>query len=136
MGVNVELRDALICDDVRFEMSGKLMLIGVYSSEINVDSFPQKIRIKLYVTFRALKSKSKLEFRLVDDGVPQPPFSSVEVEAIRDNQLNLTQGVPITGPLIEVEKRTVLAFEGRVDSGDWVPLSAVLVSALAESTPE
>lgn len=36
---------SLFCDDVRIEMNGKVMVIGIYADQLIVPAFPQRIRV-------------------------------------------------------------------------------------------
>jgi hypothetical protein len=46
----ISVAKALVCDDVRVEIGGKVMLIGVYpANDIAVPSFPADIILSYYV---------------------------------------------------------------------------------------
>ncbi len=52
----------VLCDDIRFENNGKLMLIGVYSDVVQVFKLPLQLRsLGLAVRAKAL-SKGRIEF--------------------------------------------------------------------------
>ena len=40
---------AIVCDDVRLEVNGKQIIIGVYNSDIRLDSYPSTIMLTLWL---------------------------------------------------------------------------------------
>lgn len=48
---------AFICDDVRAEVTGKLIFIGVYPNSIGVGEFPAKVRVQLVLAFHTVRSE-------------------------------------------------------------------------------
>ena|ERR1700733_4642203 len=42
------IRNVIVCDDIRREDNGKLILIGVYSDQILIDSFPAVLTFTIY----------------------------------------------------------------------------------------
>ena len=43
----VKLDYAILCDDIRKEDNGKMMLIGIYSGDILVPTFPSKLPLSM-----------------------------------------------------------------------------------------
>ena len=50
---NLVVQSALICEDVRTELNGKLILIGVYSSDIGVPQFPTRMNLSVWMQLYA-----------------------------------------------------------------------------------
>lgn len=64
--IEIKPRYAIICDDVRVEDNGKLILIGVYSDEILVPRFPMAISLTFWVEFESIGLGEQLcEYRVV-----------------------------------------------------------------------
>lgn len=45
----ISITSCVICDDIRYEDNAKVLLIGVYSGEIGVDSFPATMPLRVYL---------------------------------------------------------------------------------------
>lgn len=48
--MTLTVQSAFVCDDVRQEINGKLIFIGVYNEELQVPSFPASIRLTVVMT--------------------------------------------------------------------------------------
>ena len=48
-----KIETVLVCDDVRRELSGKDILIGVYSGGIGIPTLPAPINVAFWITLRA-----------------------------------------------------------------------------------
>lgn len=53
MPPNPKIEIVLVCDDVRRELSGKDILIGVYSGSIAFPILPAKMNVAFWITLRA-----------------------------------------------------------------------------------
>src|SRR4051794_4058924 len=47
---NVRFETAIVCDDIRREDNGKEILIGVYSGDITVATFPANLRLFFWIS--------------------------------------------------------------------------------------
>ncbi|MCE2524123.1 MAG: tetratricopeptide repeat protein, partial [Rhodobacteraceae bacterium] len=47
--MKVERIHVMFCDDIRLEVGGKLILIGVYGSELAVDEFPKDLELTIFI---------------------------------------------------------------------------------------
>ncbi len=64
----ITVNKALICDDVRVEIGGKLMLIGVYpADDVAVSSFPTDIFLYSYVEATSTDARTCLGVGIVED---------------------------------------------------------------------
>jgi hypothetical protein len=64
------IKQCVVCDDIRREISGKDILIGVYGSGINVASFPSPLALAFWMQFDssdATPSPIMIEFQLVGE---------------------------------------------------------------------
>ncbi|WP_282608966.1 hypothetical protein [Pelagibius sp. Alg239-R121] len=52
MSKKIRFRNVLLCDDIRQEISNKLILIGVYTGHIVLSEFPANIRLAVYAEFK------------------------------------------------------------------------------------
>lgn len=49
---NIQVRYALVCDDVRREENGKEMLIGLYNGAMSIAVLPQDIPVSMWLSVR------------------------------------------------------------------------------------
>ena len=54
---DVQINTVLVCDDVRREVTGKDILIGVYAGDLNVASLPANILLSIWVEMTAKKKE-------------------------------------------------------------------------------
>lgn len=47
--LRVSIQNALVCDDIRTEDTGKAILIGIYTGSINLKRMPTKLRLALWL---------------------------------------------------------------------------------------
>lgn len=108
---------AIVCDDVRREDNGKLIIIGAYASDIRVPSYPANLRLNILVAVR-----SETEHQV-----------SVSIRVMRDGEriLEMNRGLEITIPaqdislfsisglLVSAEKDATLDFQVRFDKGRY-----------------
>ena len=51
-----EFQSIILCDDIRREDNGKLLLVGVYSGDIIPSSFPAFLSLRLYMMYDAKRT--------------------------------------------------------------------------------
>ena len=118
----------VVCDDIREEVSGKHLLIGVYSNGMTVDAFPIKLRLYIYVLFRWRGGGSEeIQFRTLIDGQPQKPFATGQLESAEDNLWDYSQGIPVRTPVFDLEKPAMISFEAKIRAGEWASLGKLSV---------
>lgn len=49
MSVDLKIETAVLCDDVRLEINGKLILIGVYTGDVVIPKFPNSVSVMLFL---------------------------------------------------------------------------------------
>lgn len=57
MPSNISVEYAILCDMVRREDSGKLIIIGVYDADIQTTAFPLKLEVSLLVRFSGVPAE-------------------------------------------------------------------------------
>jgi Family of unknown function (DUF6941) len=63
MSAKEQIQNILLCEDVREEINHKRIIIGVYSGDILVKSFPARLAVTAYIEHRPQSlGKQKLEF--------------------------------------------------------------------------
>ena len=60
---------AIVCDDVRREDNGKLIIIGAYASDILIPSRSPNLRLTILIAVRSeIKHQSLVKIRVMQDG--------------------------------------------------------------------
>lgn len=113
---------AILCDDIRQEQNGKLILIGVYSGDILLREFPGKLNIALLLHGSiSADCAVTLEIKYRGDFENADPY---EVTAKGDIQAWQVEGsgefyVPVPGVPFEFRNTGYLAISCRVDDRKW-----------------
>jgi hypothetical protein len=64
-GKSIEITSVIVCDDIRREDNGKLLLLGVYVGDILLPSFPSSIALSFYATGSVKSTQAcELEFKI------------------------------------------------------------------------
>jgi hypothetical protein len=121
---NFDVVNAIICDDIRREDNGKAILIGVYGSNIILQSLPATLALSIWVHLDARFSGEKvINFRVI--GTARNPISELAVDA------NIARPggviVPIPPFPVFLESEGELTVEMRVGDGAWVKIRALKV---------
>ena len=76
MNLPVDIKSAILCDDIRREDNGKMLFIGVYVGEILVAEFPVALRLTWVLFGKHQKTASHdMEFRVSYDTHTEKPKS-------------------------------------------------------------
>lgn len=119
----------LMCDDVRREITGKDILIGVYSSNIIILNFPSALNIALWMQFHADEAGSTLvEIRVVDQENRQILHMGANFEI--QNAGSGSFFTPPTAVLIEAPGS--ISLQARQADGEWTNLASLPVLAPPE----
>ncbi|WP_138509617.1 hypothetical protein [Maricaulis alexandrii] len=128
MASSIEFKDAVFCDDIREEKSGKHVLVGVYPEAVGFDSLPKTVNLSAFVTFRGLvEAKFEVKFRCRINDAPLEVHAQGQMELEHANQENLSQGIVIPCPPVEIKEDSVLYIEGCVSDEDWIELAGLRV---------
>src|SRR5829696_5650915 len=114
---NVQVTAVFACDDVRLEVTGKQIFIGVYGPDIGVETFPTQISISFVMLTNVKKAKQVLiKTRIL--GPSGAPLVSAEIsfESLADQ---LSAILPATRLVTVFSSSGTLCFQ--VDDGneDW-----------------
>lgn len=118
-----EVVNALVCEDVRREINGKEILIGVYGSAIVVPSFPLDLNVMCWFQVRAPKGDHELKLRLTNSS------EAVFMEA----SMNAHVGEPheisslAVGTMIQAQSETTLKFQAKNSKSDWTSIVEIPV---------
>jgi hypothetical protein len=115
----------IVCDDVRREVTGKDILIGVYSGDIILSIFPMWFPASLWIEIETLEvGKHEINFRMSLTDKPPIPFKA-EVDVIRPGSLALFA----PGLQFNAEKECELLIEV-LDEDGWRYLNSATPAAL------
>ena len=93
----------LICDDVRKEITGKDILIGVYTTVINVHHLPAAVNLSAWIeVIPTRKGQSSLEVKFEVPNDVSPATFGVIV-GIEDHENSFAIATPVTGFPIQKE---------------------------------
>lgn len=106
----MKLTDLIICDDIRQEVGNKFTLVGVYDSEIRIQtsspetlSWPLPLNIALFCRVELEANDSGLdefELQITHDGIEIVKLKSAILVGHKDRPIPITTrmpGFPITG---------------------------------------
>lgn len=113
-----EIVNALVCEDVRREVNGKEILIGVYGNAIVVPSFPVDLNLMFWFQARAPQGDHELRLRIANmsDAVFLEASMNAHVEA-PDELASLA-----VGTVIQAQGETAIRFQGRGSDSDWTTI--------------
>lgn len=111
--------DAILCDEVRREDNGKLIIIGVYTTDIVFRGFPASKSLSLWAHFTAPNVKKlELDFRIKAAISPSIPlFTSQGLVDVENPQNEVFITFPI--PQINIPSPTTLLFELKEKGKSW-----------------
>jgi hypothetical protein len=113
---NVEFSCPLLCDDIRREQSGKLILIGVYSSQILLTQFPGNMSLSIFGEISPKRlGEINIEFQFCLDDEPTSGIEMNLTIGALDTDLFATPPIPLT-----LNAPGVLSLRCREERGEWV----------------
>lgn len=121
--------NAAICDDIRTENTGKLILVGVYQENILVTKFPTQFRLAAWAEIRVDRNGDiPIEFRILRNR--KPLVHGGGILNVRD----FTQRVAFTTPPmpIELDSECALSFQLRETGQKWHTLKKLAVKLREE----
>jgi hypothetical protein len=119
----------VMCDEIRTEVTGKDILIGVFSGEILVPSFPTAIGVAFWAEVENSNEDigvKEYELRVgVENGQPLPFKVTADIRAAGTSILKIpTIHIPVPGP-------TVVSLE-LLDEENWRVLKSKKVLLIAQ----
>lgn len=108
----------IICDEVRREDNGKLIIIGIYPNNIVLSRAPATIPIGMWAQFEApKKTRTRIEHRVHDEKRNVDLFGGEG-----DMVVSSTRGtvaIPFPAVLVHIEGPTTLLFQFREKGKRW-----------------
>tara|TARA_R110001606_G_scaffold188662_1_gene336516 strand:- start:852 stop:1319 length:468 start_codon:yes stop_codon:yes gene_type:complete len=116
----------VVCDDVRVEDNGKIILIGVYAGDIVVPQFPADIPLRVYFSVRIEGAGTGiLETEIITQPIGEDEFTTKIQGKVQFDSTEMKMhetGIP-TPPLeCKVERSSFLFVRWRSDGDDWQQL--------------
>jgi hypothetical protein len=128
----------LLCDDIRREVNGKAILIGVYSGDIIVPTAPTSLGLSLWLQGRAIEASLTVRIRLESvsnaTAVVTEAGSLPEASTIAPGESFL---FALSGLIVQIAGQGDLRVHMKYGERDWVELfrKKVLVSSGASNEP-
>ena len=124
---SLDITNIVICDDVRREVTGKDILIGVYNGDIVVPSFPASIRIVLWVQFEPRRAGTfHVEIRIVFPNSSHVG-ASFDMEIREENSPgSVAMALPI-----HADREGRFAVQARVNDQEWENIKNFMVKMAA-----
>ncbi len=120
--------NAVVCDDVRKEATGKHIIIGVYPHDMLVRSFPATIAPALWVQFFVQhRGEVKIEFRTRVKAQPKKRarFALATFNIEDPSKMNTLTLPPVP---VEINEQGLLLFEVREKDGRWKKVREIPIS--------
>ena len=113
----LDVKAAVLCDDVRKEANGKDIIIGAYTGQITVGGFPAHFPFSLWLIL-SMKQMGKFKLEIEIRGTSDARISSMEtnIEVTGDdNYAGITLGPFMT----ELQQEGNITARARLDEGAW-----------------
>ena len=128
---SINISHAIACDDIRQEVTGKYILIGVYSGNMGLPFFPNMVTLGFWVLAKpSQKGDYDVQLRVQDTGGKEVTCGHmiIHVDHVGDSSLVLP---PMPIPL---EKPGEIALQYREGDGEWKTICS-LDARLVPFTP-
>lgn len=119
-------QSAIVCDDIRLEASGKQTIIGVYTGDILVSSFPCTLRLCTWTTYQLRfdgEQQKNLENRIrivfEDSNIKAKELTAEAVIESHETEGTDTIDLPQQGAVIEMPCEGTILISGRPSGGRW-----------------
>ncbi len=123
---------SLLCDDIRREDNGKLIIIGLYGADVVLPVAPVALRFDYLLALRAdAPGDAEAKVRVIHNG--RPIFAATGKMHFADQQqvaLNALKGI-----VVQVEKDCALDFQLSLNGGRFRSVLKVPVKVTAPSAP-
>jgi hypothetical protein len=137
MNTPLEVREVLVCDDIRREDNGKAILIGVYVGDIVANSFPLNLRLCFWLQGHASKGigarDAQFKIELTNQDV-EPLYLNAKFDAPPEDKVGgvlVFAGVPLIA-----KQPGHLVLSVKVDGDNWLELmrKGIVVRSDSEQT--
>jgi hypothetical protein len=129
---------ALLCDDVRREITGKDIIIGVYGEELTTPTFPAVLVFNLFMRARFPQPNTRylVEFRVI--GPSEQPLTqsakSILISPPADGPPTST--VSLGGIPLQIQSPGLVRFQWKPSSdGEWTTLAKIEIKRGAVTLP-
>ena len=112
----MKFENAIICDEVRIENTGKHIIIGAYSNNISVPAFPAGIVLSIWSQFYADRNGDmNVELRvLANKKEITRGLGRFQINDYKELVTSVYNGIPL-----QVQGEGMLTFQIRVANGRW-----------------
>ena len=119
MKMPFEIKNSLLCEDIREEKTGKRTLVGVYSGDVDISEIPGTMAIALYTEIEILiPGNYELSLRLSGPGDHSATLkANLALDKINKFAILATPRIDIL-----VDREGTLKFEISTDGEDWTTL--------------
>jgi hypothetical protein len=132
MTLPIDIRTVIVCDDIRREWNGKAMVIGIYTGDIILATFPTNLSLSFWMQGKPLASgEHQMEFRVrVNEESPFEMKGALNIVAPESDAIIAFVGVPT---VIPAPGALLLAVK---DGDRWVDLCTkkIIKGTIAAST--
>jgi len=118
----LKLSPAVICEDIRQEINGKYILIGVFSADIRVVQFPIPVSFALWLPTIAEGTGSvNIEVRIVS------PTGAFLAQAKANVEIGVAGrgAIPVPPAVVQIQEPGMLKFQVKVESGEWETVAEI-----------
>lgn len=131
----LEFSNAIICEDVREEKSGKFILIGVYLDDVLLSRIPGRVTLRAWAQLRPNKNKITVEFRFLHgDKVIAHGTGDFVIE---DEKIGKSSVIVSPRVSIQIDRPTLIKFQAREPRlRDWQTIVQVNVMLNPEIVSE
>ena len=120
------IKQFIVCDDIRREISGKDILIGVYGSDVAVASFPAPLSLAFWMQFdspETTTSPINIEFQLM--GENDVKFATLGVQLLITRAGLGTIALPAIPLSLQIPSN--LTLQMKQQGGEWETVGKVRV---------
>jgi hypothetical protein len=114
-----EVKAALVCEDVRREISGKEILIGVFADAVFITQIPVQLILTLYL--RAMipdQEELAVQFRVIGPG-DVPVTSTISANLQKPLDPTTSVSVVVTGIAFQVQSFGQYRFQWKPPGQEW-----------------
>lgn len=114
---------AIICEDVRREDNGKLIILGVYGRNIRVQEFPATLALGLVMSVTTDETgKFDFEFQCLINGERKAGARGQMI--VNDSGGMTLINIPAM-PIIDIKGETEIVFQAREVKADWQTVASI-----------
>jgi hypothetical protein len=111
---------ALICDDIRMEVSGKVILIGVYAGDILLNRIPATIPVAVWLDGRVQGAPGKLKINIYLGDKSEDSVDTVnDLVPLKQGQ-NGEFFLALNGIPLNVTEPTTVTVSIKQNEDDWI----------------